>query len=377
MRFCYYILIALSLGCYKKNEDIEAIPIEKIVFKTTLKDHTPGVDYIINKTIEVLKDLIIEEGVEIMVSNGSELLVLEGGSLHCNGTASKPIVFRNQDESGSWKGIIISSKEENQLDYTHIKGAGSLGLDHAALEVNANGNITLSNCRIEYNGTASGLLIAEFANCRIGDNCQFNHNDFPIQMDLHATLSIGNNFSCNDNANNGIRIKNRDGSELRTRNNVTFNNYGLPYCVTSSIVLDQKTLTVNPGCSFMFEAGCGFISSNNMSDINASLVLNGGANAKINLGSLHSGDVNLWSGIRLSKGKNKIYHANFAKCNSPNKEFGPLLLTAYAQVDCKYSNFIADKSFCNISLIGKYVSFNGDIGSRNTFSNGLLPCIFL
>jgi len=252
MKIYCYILIILSFGCYKKNEDIEAIPIEQITFKTTLKNHTPGVDYVINKTIEISKELIIEPGVEIIIEGGCELLIADGGSINAKGTSGSHIIFKRKNGSSRWKGITVFSKSENELDFVEINGAGSQGEDHAALEIKPLGKMHISHSKIDDNGDASALLIAEKSNCRIGESCEFSNNNYPIQMDLFASFTIGSDCDLMHNRNNVIKVMNQDGSPLRTTSDLQLVNYGLPYFFTGWLIIDQKKLTINNGVTLLF-----------------------------------------------------------------------------------------------------------------------------
>ncbi len=376
MRIHVYILIILSLGCYKKNAEIEAIPIDNIMFKTTLKNHTPGIDYIINKSLEVKKQLIIEAGVEILVEQGCEIHIVEEGFIHSNGRPGQPVVFKNKDNTGRWKGIFIHSKGDNQLQHTEIRGAGSAGDNHAAVEVQPNGNLILSNCKIENNGDASALLITENAQCNIAEGCELFNNNFPIQMDLHAILTIGSGNHIRDNTNNAIKVRNQDGSTLVTKSDLNLQDYGLPYYITSWLIIDRKKLTVDEGVTLLFESNAGITTSGSI-DMNTSLMVNGTVNNKVTIGSFRTGLNEEWQGILLSCGNNKIYHVAFNKCNSKFKNVAILNIMGYAYVDCKYCTFNAGNPFCNISLIGKNIVFNADIFTGNTFTNGLLPCLIL
>jgi hypothetical protein len=375
MRFYYYILIILVFGCYKKHQDIEAIPIEDMPFKTTLKNHTPGIDYVINKSLEVKNELIIEEGVEIIIGEGCEIRVTDSGSIHVNGSEKHPIVFKSKDNSGRWKGIIIYSSGDNQMLHAEIEGAGSGGDNHGALEVRPFGNILLKQCKIKDNGDASGILLAENAKC-VMEDCELRNNNFPIQMDLHAVLnSVRGDMKTNKH--NAIKVKNHDGSPLVTKTNLQLNNPGLAYYMTSWLIITNKKLTVNNGVTVLFEANTGIVTNGGLPGMNTGLVVNGTGNSPVTFGSFSEESNRKWAGVNLTAGNNLIQYAKFNSCNSTNKDIAVMNVSGYAVVDCKNSTFYSAKSFCNISLIGKNITFNGDIFTKNTFVNSLLPCVII
>jgi hypothetical protein len=374
MKLGYITLIFLCLGCYKKHEDIEAIPIRDIQFKTTLKDHTPGVDYIINKTLEVSKELIIEAGVEIVIEEGCGISVRDSGSIHINGSSGHPVVFKAKNNSGRWNGISVSSPLDNQMQHAEISGAGLQGENHAALEIRPSGHLSLSNCKISDNGNASALLLSENADCKI-ESCEFTKNKFPIQMDLYATLQISNgNFKGNEN--DMVCVYNQDGSSLFVKRDLNISNPGMPYYFTSSLLLNINKVTINAGVSMLFNrnAGINTVSNNAMNPL---LLVNGTSGSPVTMGSFYAGENDLWRGVMLSSGYHKIYNTIFKKAYTGSKNLGTLSLYAYTNIDCKYCTFNADKDFCNISIFGPSVGFNTDIFTRNTFTNALLPCVIL
>ncbi len=373
MRFFFWVCIILTLGCYKKNEELEAIPIEKIVFKTTLKNHTPGVDYIISSSLEISKELIIEEGVEIAISPGCEIKVHDSGVIRAIGSENKPVVIKNRDASGRWKGIIVFSNMDNILKHVEIRSGGSDGNNHAAVEAKPGSRLVLENCKVEDHGESSGVLIARYATCSLV-NCEITKNNYPIQMDLHAVLNASG-CKMMDNGHQAIKIQNQDGSMLMTEMNLTLNHPGLPYYFPSWLIINRNKLTVNSGVTLLFEAGTGISSSNAQPDMYGGLLVNGTAGSPVTFGSVSTEENNKWAGINLTAGYNKIQYGIFNACNSNNFERAVLNVSNYASLDCKNSTFKSPKPYCNISLIGTKVVFNADIGSKNTFANGIKPCV--
>jgi hypothetical protein len=372
MKFSLFILILLSLGCYKKHDEIEAIPVQEIHFKTTLKNHTPGVDYIINKNLLVKKELIIEEGVEIIVEEGCGIDVLDSGSIKINGSNQNHVIFKSKNDAGRWNGIHISSPLDNHINFTEISGAGLQGNNHAAVEITQTGQLSLYASKITDNGDASGLLMTENAICNL-EACELSGNNFPVQMDLFAKLQF-NECHFNGNQHDMIRVRNNNGSALLAYRPLSIIHYGLPYFFTSSLLLNTSKVSIEAGSTLLFEMGHGINTISSM--VSGTLLQVNGKNGNpVKFGSFHSGEFDRWRGISLYSGMHKIQYAVFEKAYTGGKTIGTLSLYAYSNIDCKYSTFNAEPEFCNISIFGKYVVYNSDIKTRNTFKNLKLPCM--
>jgi hypothetical protein len=372
VKLSIFILILLCLGCYKKDSEIEAIPIDDIRFNTVLKNHTPGIDYIINKNLEVSKELIIEEGVEIIVEEGCELKINESGVIHILGSSSKPVKIRNKSKSGKWKGISIASNIESSIGHTEISGSGQMGENHAAIEIISSGKLSISNSRILDNGDASGILLTENATC-ILNSTELRGNKFPLQMDLFAKFQQVN-CKFEGNQFDVICIRNQDGSNLLAKRSLKISQLGLPYFFTSTLLLSEYLVTIDAGVTLLFNRGCGIKTVNSPYKYQL-LQVNGNSTQSVTLGSLKSGQNDLWSGVMLYNGTAKIHYAVFEKAFLGNKNIGTLSLFGNAGIDCRNCTFNADKDQCNISLFGSFVSYNSDIYLRNIFKNSIYPCI--
>jgi hypothetical protein len=372
VKLSIFILILLCLGCYKKDSEIEAIPIDDIRFNTILKNHTPGIDYIIHKNLEVTKELIIEEGVEIIVEDGCELKISETGVLHINGSSSQPVKIKNKSKTGRWKGISIASKDESSIKFTEISGSGQLGENHAAIEVLASGKLSISNTKILDNGDASGILLTENATCTL-NSTEIRGNKYPIQKELFATFQH-NNCKFEGNQFDVICIRNQDGSNLLAKRSLKISQLGLPYFFTSTLLLSEYLVTIDAGVNLLFNSGCGIRTVNTGYNYQL-LQVNGNSTQSVTLGSLKSGQNDLWSGVMLYNGTAKIHYAVFEKAFLGNKNIGTLSLFGSATIDCRNCTFYADKDQCNISVFGSSVTYNPDISIRNTFKNSKNPCI--
>lgn len=373
MKFRMYIFLLLSLGCYKKNDETEAIILQEIHFKTTLKNHTPGADYVINKNLDIAKELIIEEGVEIIVEEGCRIDVRDSGLLIINGSKDKPVKIKSKTNAGGWNGIHITSALDNRFSHAEISGAGRQGDNHAAIELTESGKLTLNSTRITGNGNASGLLLTENVNC-ILNACELSGNLFPVQKDLFAGIQF---TECNFTGNkyDMIRVINYNGSLLTAHRSLNILNYGLPYFFTSSLLLNVSEVTIDAGTTLLFEMGHGISTISSMYS-GTLLKINGRNGSPVRLGSFHSGQSDLWRGISLGTGINAIQYAIFEKANTGNTTIGLLSVFDYTTIVCRNSNFNADAVACNISIRGKNVLYNSDIKTRNTFKNSKSPCIF-
>lgn len=370
MKFWMPILILLCFGCYKKNSEIEAIPIEDIRFKTVLKNHTPGADYIISKNLEVSKELIIEEGVEIIIEDGCELKISESGVLQILGSSSKKVKLRNKNNSGRWKGISIASALESTIAHAEISGAGQQGDYHAAIEILSSGKISISNSQILDNGDASAILLTENAICSL-NSTELRGNKYPLQMDLFANFQHSN-CKFEGNQFDVICVRNQNGNSLMANRTLKINRSGLPYFFTSSLLLGEKLVTIDAGVTLLFNNGCG-ISTVTYTYLYQLLQVNGKADQPVVFGSLNQNE--LWSGVKLYNGTHKIYHTVFEKASVGSKKIGTLSLFGNAAIDCRNCTFYGEVNQCNISFFGPNVSFNPDIILRNTFKNSISPCI--
>lgn len=371
MKFWMFILILLSLGCYKKDSEIEAIPIDDIRFNTVLKNHTPGIDYIINKNLEVSKELIIEEGVEIIVDEGCELKINESGVIHVMGSSSQPVKIKNKSKIGRWKGISIASKDESSIKFAEISGSGQLGENHAAIEVLASGKLSISNTKILDNGDASGVLLTENTTCNL-NSTEIKGNKYPIQKELYATFQH-NNCKFEGNQFDVVCIRNQDGSNLLAKRNLRISQLSLPYFFTSSLLLSEYLVTIDAGAKLLFNRGCG-IRTVNPTYKYLLLQVNGNSANPVVFSSLKSGQTDLWSGVMFYNGTAKIQYAVFEKAYVGNKNIGTLSLFAFAAIDCRYCTFYADTDQCNIAVFNNTVVYNADINIRNTFKNSKYLC---
>lgn len=65
-------------------------------------------------------------------------------------------------------------------------------------------------------------------------------------------------------------------------------------------------------------------------------------------------------------------NARLQPCYMDSSGKAILTIRQMAMAECRYNTFYAQKSCCNISLEGKYITYNSDIFTRNTFTNGTI-----
>lgn len=361
------ILLLCLYACYKKDSVSEAIPLKDLPFKTTLKNHTPGADYLVSGTLEVNNSLTIEEGVEIVLEPGSEIIVGAKGSINATGSKANPVKFRCTDGNSRWGCIRIQSALDNMMANVIVSGAGGLGNNHGAVEVMQGAKLGLFACTIEGNGDASGVMQCETSICSIDGDCKIHNNAFPVQMDFHATLNVQSANGLKGNKQDMIRVINQDGSALTTHAKVQLSNCGLPYYITSGITVGSP-LVINNGVSLVFEGRSGIVVPSG--SMNGSFIVNGTPDQQVSFSSFTN--ESRWSGIQLEGGSSRITNARLQACYLDSTGKAILTIRGMATAECRYCTFYAQKSCCNISLEGKYIKYNGDIVTRNTFTNGTI-----
>ncbi|HKI56523.1 MAG TPA: hypothetical protein VKB31_05175 [Trueperaceae bacterium] len=111
--------------------------------------YTAASDVEVNAALTVDPGAVItmDQGVAIDVGNNSGNV----GSLHADGTAGTPIVFKGNGTPGYWADInFYSADGRNLLNHVTVKDAGSLG--DGNVYVGANAAVTISNSIIQNSG---------------------------------------------------------------------------------------------------------------------------------------------------------------------------------------------------------------------------------
>ncbi len=137
----------------------------------------------------VEKALTIEPGVILEFETASGIVlgsrgvdcIPTTGSIHAEGTAEEPIIFRGTTEGqGTWRGIgINSSTSANLLEYCEIIGGGASQMYNAGgqgnLVIHCKGRAEVRNCTIADSG-GWGIDFVQGGNSLIDENNNFTNN---------------------------------------------------------------------------------------------------------------------------------------------------------------------------------------------------------
>ena len=116
--------------------------------------------------------LKLQDGNKIYVSNGGDLTVLNGSSLHSTGSVNEPVVFnsirtqgRYSDIAGQWSGVYLSAGSKNNIiNYTTIKNATiGLTVDTCVTQAINDNSFTAPTLKIENSKIENCSLIGLYA----------------------------------------------------------------------------------------------------------------------------------------------------------------------------------------------------------------------
>jgi hypothetical protein len=141
---------------------------EDITEDTTLSE--TAAPYTVDGEITVFAALIIEPGVEVHFTEGSRLIVAEGGSVTAVGTEEAMIRMVGVEETaGYWNGIEFQSDSEaNLFDYVEVGYGGGEDLNNILLSAGSSASITNS---FIHNSASWGIFVDdEAAGWTIEDN---------------------------------------------------------------------------------------------------------------------------------------------------------------------------------------------------------------
>lgn len=135
------------------------------------------------KALTILPGVILEfePSVGIILGHSSFDCTPLTGSIHAEGTAEEPIIFRGVTEGqGTWRGIgINSSTAANLLKYCEISGGGGNQMYNAGgkgnLVIHCKGKAEVSNCIISDSG-GWGIDFVQGSNTLVDDNNSFINN---------------------------------------------------------------------------------------------------------------------------------------------------------------------------------------------------------
>jgi len=214
MKSKYFALLLLTLfSCTYQNNKIDNAGIEKVIY--------------INKDIIVApgESLVIPKGTTYIFKDTSKIVI--EGSLFINGTYEKPVVFKPNDTSSTWGGMLFKGNGSNTA---LIKNATfnngriystdfNIHIDSCTFTNNAlldqfdalirvfRGSVSIENSKFSSNNTGEGCLIHKIVdNLAKVENCMFNQVSDAVEF-----LGVKNNGFILNNLITNITQPSGDG----------------------------------------------------------------------------------------------------------------------------------------------------------------------
>ncbi len=215
-----------------------------------------AVDYLIDCTLNIDFDVVVEPGTVIAFAEGASIAIKDDGSLKALGTAAEPIVFQGEEDAkGYWKGIGIQSNSlKNQFDHVRVYNAGSNYVfccnNYASIAVENTGRLDISNSILD--GGAGHGLVVEFDGVlgNYANNTISNHDLNPMYISPQQLSALdGVTSTYTDNIDNTIGVYTGTVTIAQTWPKNT-----IPYKLIGAYVTYIETnITVAAGADFTFE----------------------------------------------------------------------------------------------------------------------------
>ncbi len=388
-----YTLAILASGlmllnsCSKKQDDLTNLPVERkddgqaqiidyssISNDMIMEDRVNGVDYIINKNVEVNANLTIKPGVTIMFADGAGLQVNEEGSLTAIGAVSNQIFFTSQSgKRGAWKGItILSNDNHNVLSYCKIEHGGGTNSFGAANVIVGSGTNTatveISNSDI----TASykdGIVISEGSTVKnFNSNNIFTNAAYPISMHIADASALDNSNQFSNNGKEFIRVT--AGNTVTKP--ITLKNLNESFLL-SGVITSANAFTINAGSRIYMDndaevvidgvEGAGYFSAV------------GTQSQPITISAIYNG-TGVWNSIKFRSSNSNNNHIEYCTISGGGMTTqGWEGMVSVVNDNGGSSNIIIrHSSIMNSAATGIYIQsanseYNSDITSSNTFTN--------
>lgn len=254
----YYALLLMCAGislvsCENTEEEITSSEITEITGNMTLSGNK---EYLVNQNVYLDNaELTIEPGCTIKFGPDGMLTVgyTANAAIIANGTAEKPIVFKNANAGSNWKGLRFYrySTSRNVLKYCTFDKAGRNDYHNACIAV-YNCEITMFKCTIE-NSSSYGIYCEENGGFENFDsNLVRNCASHPLRIDAGKIMGIGNGNSFVSEGNFGIEVL---GQYLDSGNEILWEKQSLPYFVEGNIeVSNNSEWTIEAGTVFKMKS---------------------------------------------------------------------------------------------------------------------------
>lgn len=383
MKILYFISlflltgVLLFSGCKKKTTTPEVTTITITGSITSNTTWLAANTYIIDGEVTVDNcTLTIEPGTTIKFNTSSSIWFgyYNNCTLIANGTAEKRIKFTTSASSptaGTWNGVYFSSHCLNNTSVTFCDFEYGGTADNGIVNI-ADSKITFTNCTVKnaknfgidlsYDGS---FVASSFTNNAIS-NC--GSHAIVIKANYLHTLGANNTITCGTNL--GIFVS---SATVTSASPISWLNQTVPFYFTGQTRFDDVTLTIQPGCTFKFNA-------NSYWDIgyyaNATLIANGTdmSTGKITFTTSASNPApGAWDGLYFSS-----LAQNGSKLNYCEISYGGDSGTstdANIEVNCTSGNLTISNCLINNSQ-GWGINLNGKTLSgqsiNNTYANNVL-----
>lgn len=287
----------------------------EISSNTTWKNHSSGVDYLIDGYFFVGGNalLTIEPGVTIMFTGVDGAIVVgENAGLRMVGTADKPIILTgptNNQNPGAWSRVeVTSNRNDNQFEYVYFVNGGSYNYEVLGLS----GKLSMKHCVID---NAAGDGVSLFWD---GTFTEFENNTikrvggYPVVLPAHRRVNcLGSGNTYMNNIHNMIRID-EDWAPLENVT-VTYSNQGIPYYLPDGAHYGHNaTVKVNPGVDFVV----GY-DKYVRADEDVLYQVNGTASQPVSF-SGYDNENGYWNGIEIATTRQTNGGSNLSYCNIMN-----------------------------------------------------------
>ena len=230
--------------------------------RVLVDDPDAAIDYLITCDMAVNADITIMPGVTIAFATDAGIVIRETGSFKAEGTATQPITFTGQDAvKGSWRGVIVYSNDpKNIFDHCVIEHAGGIAHnsngDRGAFIVWAEGRLSLTNSIIRQSASHGFNANYSDATLELGGNTITENDGAPLYIVYNYVDVPSSSDSYLGNAITRILVKSRGRTIKQSK---TWRKVNVDYQVTeatSVTVSENGVLTIEPGISIYFDAGC-------------------------------------------------------------------------------------------------------------------------
>lgn len=364
LKIFLFFLIIPHQSCRKTDNLKEALKLDNVEFLTTLKNHTPGVDYIVTgENLKINATLIIEAGVEIVFKDGSSFVITDSGKIITKGTEKNPVVLEGENGHG-WKGISFNSSKGNDFNYTYIKDAGLGGIAGASVELNDLAELTLKNVTVSNSKQSCGFLIGEKSKLNVLEGCKITQCYAAFQHNLNTHLTLPSSLQCNQNEYDAIMLKDdRSPYEIEVNISTFLPKQTIAYFIPYSLKVNNCTFTVEAG-THLIMGNDAYITTDIMSGSNKTIFnFLGNRSAPITIES--TGNRN-WGGISLFQGNSYINYTNIRNVQTSDKIYGAVTLSNKASLFIENCIFSGNKTQCAIVKQG-VCSLNSTASMLNTF----------